>query len=151
MYPNDVQHMLSDSPDRMQPVSSKEEFDIHNDMNMNVYRIENSNSGGSEESLIQPVSPILKGTGGKMMQDDQEMPSEQTFMSRRSGGRNIQMPLTQDFPHDDSAQLIDVMHAGVGTQDFPEITSDNTATLRRNVASESGTNSNQMLSIRGQY
>ena len=72
--------MLSESPDRME---SNEAFEIGNDVDINVYRLEGSHSGVlSDESVIQPVSPMIqKGTINNLKSDNLSGPqSEQTFV-----------------------------------------------------------------------
>ena len=45
------QQIILESPGRMEPVDSKAAF-LDNEVNLNIYRVEGSGSGGSEESVI---------------------------------------------------------------------------------------------------
>ena len=96
-----------------------------------------SNSDLNEESIIQPPSPIIQGSPtlrGRSDEGDAAAP-EQTFLGRPrlASDRNTKsktfMIQDKELMHDESGQLIDVMHAGVGTADLAELTSDQT--LRR--------------------
>ena len=106
-------------------------------MNHNVYRVDKtSNSGSNEESIIRPPSPLQGSPTIKMRSDEGEAEaSEHTFLSRPqlASDRNTKsktfMMQEKELMHDESGALIDVMHAGVGTADLAELTSDNT--LRR--------------------
>ena len=56
--------------------------------------------------------------------------------SDRNTKSKTMMIIDKDLMRDASGEIIDVMHAGVGTADLAELTSDNT--LRRQVGSDSG-------------